>query len=73
MNFNIDPRKRGTFYTIKQRKDSWIGHVLDMNCLLKYVIEGKREGEIEVIGIQGRRRKQLLDTLRKRVDAGIES
>jgi len=31
------------------------------NCLLKHVIEGK----IEVTGRQGRRRKQLLDDLKK--------
>jgi hypothetical protein len=31
-----------------------------MNCLLKYVIQGKAEGKIEVIGRQGRRYKQPL-------------
>jgi hypothetical protein len=34
---------------------------LSRNCLLKYVIEGKIEGTIEVTGRRGRRRKQLLD------------
>jgi hypothetical protein len=36
-----------------------------MNCLLKHVIEGKIEGGIEVTGRQGRRRKQLLDDMKK--------
>jgi hypothetical protein len=35
------------------------------NCLLKHVIEGKIEGRIEVMGRLGRRRKELLDDLRK--------
>jgi hypothetical protein len=34
-----------------------------MNSLLKHVIAGKIEGDIEVAGRQGRRRKQLLDDL----------
>jgi hypothetical protein len=36
-----------------------------MNCLLKHVIEGKRNGRIKVIRRRGRRRKQLLDDLTK--------
>jgi hypothetical protein len=35
------------------------------NCLSKYIIEGKIEGQTEVRQRQGRRRKQLLDTLKK--------
>jgi hypothetical protein len=35
--------------------------VLQGNCLLKHVIEGKIDGKIEVTGRQGGRRKQLLD------------
>jgi hypothetical protein len=38
---------------------------LRRNCLLKHVIEGKREGRIEVTGGRGRRRKQLLDDLKE--------
>ena len=49
--------------TIKRRKVNWIGHILRRNCLLKHVIEGKREGRIEVMRGRGRRRKQLLDDL----------
>jgi len=28
---------------IKRRKTNWIGHILPRSCLLKHVIEGKRE------------------------------
>jgi len=35
-------------HTIKGRKANWIGHILCRNCLLKYVIEGKKEGRIDV-------------------------
>jgi hypothetical protein len=34
-------------------------------CLLKYIIEGKVEGKIEVTGHRGRRRKQLRDGLKE--------
>ena len=37
-----------------------------MNCLLKYIIERKREGWVGVTGRRGRRRKQLLDDLKER-------
>jgi hypothetical protein len=42
---------------------NWIGHILCRNCLLKYVIKGRIEGRIEVMGRRGRRRNQLLDNL----------
>ena len=32
----------------KRRKANWIGHILRRNCLLKHVIEGNTEGNIEV-------------------------
>jgi hypothetical protein len=38
-----------------------IGHILRRNCLLKHVIGGNIEGRMVVTGIQGRRRKQLMD------------
>jgi hypothetical protein len=38
---------------------------LHRKCLLKDVIKGKIEERIEVTGRQERRRKQLLDDLRK--------
>jgi len=36
------------------------------NCLLKWVIEGKINGRIEVTGRRGRRRRKLLDDLKER-------
>jgi len=39
---------RNILNTIKGRKANWIGHILCRNCLLKYLIEGKIEGRIEV-------------------------
>jgi hypothetical protein len=36
------------------------------NCLLKRVIDGKIEGNIRVMGIRGRRYKQLLDDLEEK-------
>jgi len=42
--------ERNVIETVKSRKANWIGHILCRNCLLKYVIEGKIEGRIEVTG-----------------------
>jgi hypothetical protein len=39
---------------------------LRRKCLLKHVTEGKIEGKREVTQIRGRRRKQLLDNLKKK-------
>jgi hypothetical protein len=39
---------------------------LHRNCLLQRVIVGKIQGEIEVTGRQGRRRRKLLDDLKER-------
>jgi hypothetical protein len=60
--------ERNILHTIKSRKANWIGHILRRNCLLKHVIECRTEGIIEVTGRRGRRRKQLLMTLRKLED-----
>jgi hypothetical protein len=35
---------RNILQTIKRRKATWVGQMLRRNCLLKQVIEGKREG-----------------------------
>jgi hypothetical protein len=43
-----------------------IGHILQQNCLLKQVTEGKIKGKIEVTRRRGRRRKKLLDDLKDR-------
>jgi hypothetical protein len=37
---------------------------LGKNCFLKHVIEGNIGGRIEVMGIRGRRHKQLLEELK---------
>jgi len=33
--------ERNILHTIKRRKVNWIGHILQRNCLLKQVTEGK--------------------------------
>jgi hypothetical protein len=48
-------------HIIRRRKANWIGHILRKNCLLKHIIEGKISGTRR----RGRRRKQLLDDLKK--------
>jgi hypothetical protein len=58
--------QRNILREIRKRKANWIGHILRRNCPLKQVIEGKINGEIEVTGRQGRRRKKLLDDLKDR-------
>jgi hypothetical protein len=58
--------ERNIIHTIKRRKANWIGHILRRNCLLKHITEGKIEGRVEVTGRLGRRRKQLLDDLKKK-------
>jgi hypothetical protein len=58
--------QRKILHEIRKRKANWIGHILRRNCLLQRVTEGKIEGEIEVTGRQGRRRRKLLDDLKKR-------
>jgi hypothetical protein len=37
-------RERYILHTIKRKKGKWIGHILRRNCLLKRVIEEKKEG-----------------------------
>jgi hypothetical protein len=57
--------ERNIVHTIKRRKANWIGRILRRNCLLKYLINGKMEESIEVMGRRGRRRKQVLDNLKE--------
>jgi hypothetical protein len=49
---------------IRKRKANWSGHILRRNCLLKQVIEGKINGEMEVTRRRGRRCRKLLDDLK---------
>ena len=58
--------QRYILHEIRKRKANWIGHILRRNCLLQRVIEGKIKGEIEVTGRRGRRRRKLLNDLKKR-------
>jgi hypothetical protein len=53
-------------HEIRKRKANCIGHILLRNCFLQRVTEGKVQGRIEVTGRQGRRRRKLLDDLKKR-------
>jgi hypothetical protein len=43
-----------------------IAFILSRNCLLQRVTEGKIQGEIEVTGRKGRKRRELLDDLKER-------
>jgi len=56
--------RRNILHDVRKRKANWIGHILRRNCLLKQVIEGKINGEMEVIRRRGRRRRKLLDELK---------
>jgi len=58
--------QRNILHEINKRKANWTGNILRRNCLLQRVIEGKIKGRIEVTGRRGRRRKKLLDDLKKR-------
>jgi len=53
---------------LNRRSCNWFGHMLRRNCLLRYVVEGKIEGRMDVTGRRGGRRKQLLNDLRKQED-----
>jgi hypothetical protein len=58
-------KDRNILHTIKGRKGNWTGHILCRNCILKYVIEGKIKGRIEVTVRRERRCKQLCDNLKE--------
>ena len=58
--------QRNILHEIRKRKANWIGHMLRRNCLLKQVIEGKINGEMEVARRRGRKCKNLLDGLKDR-------
>jgi hypothetical protein len=53
--------QRNILHEISKWKANWIGHILQINCLLQQVIEGKIKWGIEVTGRRGRRCTKLLD------------
>jgi hypothetical protein len=55
--------QRNILHEIRKRKANWICQILRRNYLLKEVIEGKIQEQIEVTIRRGRRRKKLLDDL----------
>ena len=59
-------KQENILHEIRKREANWIGHILRRNCLLKQVIEGKINGEIEVTRRRGKRRKKLLCDLKYR-------
>jgi hypothetical protein len=63
--------QRNILHEIRKRKANWIGYILRRNYLLQRVIEEMIQGEIEMTGRQERRRKKLLDDLRKGEDTLI--
>jgi hypothetical protein len=40
--------ERNILQTIKRRKANWSGHILRRNCVIIHVIEGEKEGRIEM-------------------------
>jgi hypothetical protein len=58
--------QRNILHEISKRKANWIGHILRRNCLRRQVIERKIKEGIKVTGIRRRRRRKLLDDLKKR-------
>ena len=60
--FDRKRRENKIVRKLKSRKDSWIGHILRRNCLLKHVVKGKIERNIEW---KRRRREQLLDEFKE--------
>jgi hypothetical protein len=58
--------QRNILHEVSKRKANWIDHILRRYCLLQRVTKGKIKGGIEVTEIRGRRRKKLLDELKKK-------
>ena len=66
--WNSVPNNQGGkkyLHTTNRRQAYWIGRILHRNGLIKHVIEGKMEEEIEWTRRQWRIRKQLLDDLKE--------
>jgi hypothetical protein len=61
----ITYREEENEYSHTIKKATWTDHILLRNSLLKYVTEGKIYGSLEVKRRRGKRRKQLLNDLKK--------
>jgi hypothetical protein len=57
--------ERNVLRAINRRTVTSTGNIVRRNCLLKHVLARRVEGKLEVVGRRGRRRKQLLDDLKK--------
>jgi hypothetical protein len=58
--------ERNILHTVNRRKANGIGHILNRNCLVKDVRDGKIEGMVKMGRRRRRRCKQLLDCLNER-------
>jgi hypothetical protein len=57
--------QRNILHEISTRNANWIDHILRRNCLLRQIIEGKIKEGIEQTERRGRRRRKLLNDLKK--------
>jgi len=57
--------KRNIVHKTKQRNVNWIGHILRRNCLPIHVIQIIEELSVNVTGRRRRRRKEILNDLKK--------
>jgi len=68
MEYYTESKGKRVVHTITRRKANWIGRILSRNCILKRVIEGKLDGNTERAGRRWRRRKQLPDDPKEKVN-----
>ena len=65
MNLHRIEEERNVVHKTKQRNVNWIGYILRRNCLPIRVIQINIEGGMGVTGGRRRRRKELLNDLKK--------
>jgi hypothetical protein len=65
-SITLDEVEEQQAHTTNIRNANCTGHTLLRNCLLKHIIKGKIDGRIAVTRRRGRRRKQILDDVRKK-------
>jgi hypothetical protein len=67
LTFALQLRKKHGKTSVRvSQKVILTGHILCKNCLLKHVIEGMKEGRIEVKERHGRKCEELLDKVKER-------